>query len=324
MRTCAQCGRLFPEVGGAASQVCPHCGHEQADARSPLPAASARASPADAVGALSAGARLFARRWGHLLLAWSPALVVDILVVATIGVAVRAMGIDLSSNLTAGQAMQALGVALPPLLLSVAAKLFCWSLVARLTLDELAPGRRPAFRARAGGAFGLALLLTVVFAGGLLLLLVPFLFVFHWFLFAPAAYADGRSAGESMSASRVFAARHRTMGFSVVVLVLAVTISLGKDFLGGRAGAALGGEIGAFVAAYLPAVLSWLVSPLLAVLPAAFYALASEAEPVMASEAPRVERVKLSKCPRCAALVPVPEDDALVECAVCGHKGRVL
>ena len=331
VRTCPSCQRTFPEVEGVDVQQCPHCGHE---ARTRAPGAANTPAAVDPAGAAAHAFRFTGKRYVPLLLLWLPAGLVDLTgSLALVAYQVGASIPDDLTTLTLSQQMRFLGVALPIMVTVYAAKLAAWAGVAAYVGDSVDPrgGHAAALRGRGLQVMMLGFALALAYVAGLLLLVVPFLVFFHWFLFAPAALAEpGRSVGGALDASRRFAKERRTFGFTALVLfvlaglfiaylVLAVAFLSIADAFGGAS---------EYVAAALQALAAWLVSPLASVLPASFYWLAKQAptERPVDPAAPLADRFRTTKCPGCGTLVPYTATGQPVEvtCPVCGRTGKVL
>lgn len=312
MIACAACRRLFPEVAGAPSQQCPHCGHDQASTAEPVAAPAAPA--ADPVAAVAA-AWAHARRRYHVLLAlWLPALVLEVAAAYLLAAYEQSAGLGASGRYTTGEAMQYLGLALPLYLGVYTVKLASWSVVAAEAGGTLRAtiGRWPLLLVA-----GFVLVLT--YLAGFALLLVGFLVFFHWFLFVPAALADGeRSLAGAFERSRAFSREHRTAGFTALVLLLGVALVAVAGVLTFAMGAvgleALAGPLA-----------SWLASPFLALLPAAYWRIGKTAR-AAAPAATAPSRAGRTRCPRCATLVPYEPREGPVDvaCPTCGYAGRVL
>ncbi|HVM45700.1 MAG TPA: hypothetical protein VM582_07165, partial [Candidatus Thermoplasmatota archaeon] len=225
MMECARCGRLFPEVVGAPTQVCPHCEHEMA---TPAPAADARAPASgahvDPVGAIQLAARVARTDYWRLLLLWLPALALELLAAVAVAAYSSASGLPDPARMSTGQQMQYLGVALPLLILFFTARLATWTFASARILDVALGGRRLASARR---------LLAPALAGGLVLTLaymvgavfvVGFFVLLHWFLYVPAYLAQGLRVGAAFDRSRRFARERRTHGFSALASILLVGV----------------------------------------------------------------------------------------------------
>lgn len=309
---------MFAEVRGAPEQACPYCQHVSAtDVASP-PAPSPGSS-VDPVAALQLWARTARARYFALLAVWSPILALNVAVSFLV-----ARTIPDPADLTFVEGLQALGVVLPPLVLVGALEFAWWGVVARAAWGDATR----AF-ARLGPLFGLGLVLVLAYLAGFLLLVVPFLVFTHWFLHAPAALAEGRGVAGALQASRAFAAKRRTWGWTALVLLAWGTSTVIGFLVGGvlsRGLVALG--VGPPLASALgESLATWPLAPLVALLPAAYWRLASGAE--ASGGPPAVAGVALPRatttCPRCQTLIPVagegPEAD--VTCPTCGMRGRV-
>lgn len=318
MMECPSCLRLFPEVAGAPTQVCPHCGHE-ASSRG-RGAASVASDPA---GAARAAVQALRERY-HVLLAMALPLLAYDLAAAFLDARLQAAFLPDGAG-TTGQRMQYLGVALPLTFLGSTLQLAFWSVAGALVIDRLAGGARVrATLRRWPTLLGLGFVLTLVYVTGLLLLLVPFFVVAHWFLYAPAAVADGeRTITGAFESSRRFARARRTHGFTALVVMLWLAILLAALL----ADAMLAPRLGAIGPALGP-LLAWLTAPIVPAFPAAFWAVAARAPEVAppAPGAPAAERFRTTKCPRCGTLIPYTATGSAVEvtCPTCGRAGRVL
>ena len=340
VRTCPECGRRFPEVAGAGSQECPFCGHETPDAPRPAEPAEAPVPPdaearpiADPVGALAHAGGFVSRRYLRLLALWVPVLVMDVVVTLAL-VAYQAAHPETEdlARLSVDQGLALLGVVLPLLLLDLAVTFAAWAWVARLVLGE---GGHAGGEARApprvplGASLAVGGILTVALAGGLVLLLLPGLILFHMFLFAPAALAGGEGVGGAFDASRRFSKERQTAGFTALV-VLAAALLYAASFAIASFLARAAGTLGLpspYVLGVLEVLPSWFLSPLLPVLPASYWLLARRAEEAPARDArPSGPARATTKCPRCATLVPYTPTGAPVDvkCPRCGAAGRVL
>ena len=320
MRPCPRCGRVFPEVRGAPEQACPSCGHvfpsDAPPAGQAPPPAEARVDP---VAALGLAARTAVRRYPALLLAWAPLVLVDfgvgLLVERTLPADASALGVQAQLRL--------LGIVLPPLLLLGAAEMAGWGLV-----SAAAFGRARDVLPRLGALLLLGLLLTATFVAGFLLLVVPFFVFLHWFAYAPAALAEGRTVGQAFEASRAFAKQRRAYGFTVLI-VLAWLVAAGATFALAAALAPLLAGLGlgpAAVAALGGALAAWPFAPLVPLLPASYWRLASRAPAAetapKAAPGPRAT----TTCPKCGTLFPFERAGGPVDvtCPSCGNRGRVL
>lgn len=320
---CAHCGRLFPEVVGAPSQVCPHCGHEMDAAPSPAPEAATRPPHVDPVGAMELAAKIGRKRYGRLLLIWLPALLVEIGVGIAIDAYTNAAGIPADvASLSTGQQMQLLGVALPLTILLYSVRLATWTFTAACTLDAALGGSRlSGWRALLGPALLAGLVLTLVYSAGILLIVGTLVFL-HWFLYAPAQLAAGApTIGAAFDRSRRFARDHRTYGFTALIVLLGLVI-LVPYFVTD----AYGGWVGIVV----PALIAWIGGPIVPLLAASYVALSLQQ--TSAEGAPTEEKLpttrSTAKCPQCGTLIPYTANPAggpvEIVCPSCGQAGRVL
>lgn len=343
MLSCPSCGRAFPEVAGARTQVCPHCGHEGdspaglGPAAAPAPAAppalSGSAGLADPAAATAHAFRFFRSHYGRLLLLWTPTVLVDIVGALALNAYAHSTGIPEDPfQMSTSDQMRFLGVALPLFLVMYTVQLSLWAHVGSFVLRESgAGGASPSWRRLLPASLGLGLVLTFAYLAGLILLVVPFLIFFHWFLYAPAALAEKpRRASEAFDASRAFARERRTMGFTALVLLVWLGAALVSVVLAtlGLAAVEAAGLASTTATTLVGSLAAWLVMPLVPVLPASYWALASrEAAPrPVRAGAPAAERFRTTKCPKCATLVPYTATGSPVDvvCPVCGHAGRVL
>lgn len=331
MRTCPRCHRSFPGVENAPTQWCPHCGHEGDAESSARPLVSASPMRADPAAAAGHAFRFFGKHWGRLLALWFPAVLVDIAVALILRGYANAAGIPLDGGMSDGQRMGFLGVALPLYFASFTVKFALWSVIGAYVLDDAWGGARMrALRARVPAALGLGAVLTLAYLAGFLLLIVPFLFVFHWFVFAPVAFGDGKRVSEAFESSRAFARERRTFGFTALVLFLALGVLVIGFVLGAMAlrGLDAAGLRDGWWADAAGPVTGWFLAPLVALFPASYYALAQRepAPPVPSASAPAAERFRTTKCPQCATLIPYSATGEPVDvaCPVCGRTGRVL
>lgn len=311
MMECPSCLRLFPEVIGAPTQVCPHCQHEMATPGAPAAAPVRALPPPDPVGAIQHAWGVARRDYPRLLLLWGPAVALELLAGWLLGVYEGAANLPEDVLLmTTGQRMQWLGVALPLFVLLIAARLALWTGIAARVLGVGRLGPRawaPAFAA--------GLVLTVTYSAGVLLLLVGFFVFLHWFLYVPAMLArNPSSVSAAFEASRRFARERRTQGFTALILLVGSALLL-ATFLAG----ALGGMLGLLAGA----AVGWLVGPILPLLAASYVAVATDAP--TDAEPPRIARVTTS-CPKCATLIPYEPSGSPIQvvCPNCGHSGRVL
>lgn len=329
---CPACGRDVPEVLGAESQECPHCGEA-------ILAARQESARVDATAGAVAALRVARKAYGAALLLWVPALVVD--VAASMGISYYQASHGIPEDLagiTDAQRLAFVGVGAPILLATLLLKLMLFAPTAGLVIDRMDPRREAgsalAFAARAVfGTLTLALILLVLYLGGVVLALVGLVVFYHWFQFAPAAFADrAKGVGDALSASRRFAQERRAFGFTALsffALLLAIILDLVINAAGTRV-----------LDLVLPASWSdaivgslalWLVTPFLAILPAAYWTLATRAKPTDVSapiepDAPASARFRTTKCPQCGALIPYTATGAPVDvaCPVCGRAGKVL
>lgn len=320
MMECLHCGRLFPEVVGAPTQVCPHCSHEMdtlAPARAP-----ARAIPVDPVGAITLAARVARSQYHVFLLLFVPALLLEIGTGFAIERYVAATGIpDDTASLTTGDQMRLLGVALPLLILLYTVRLATWTFVAARVLDVAAGGARLArWRTLLAPALLAGFVLTLTFAAGAILLLVGFLVFLHWFVYAPAQLAAGANGvGLAFDRSRRFARDHRTAGFTALLVLVGLAV-LVPYFMAD----ALGGTL----AIVVPALINWIGGPLVPLLAASYVALTLRGSR-MPDEAPNAAAAPAratTKCPQCSALIPYTPTGSPVDvvCPSCGRAGKVL
>lgn len=331
MLTCPRCGRDFPQVEGARTQVCPHCGHEGDSPAATHAAPSVRADPA---GATAHGFRFFRRHYGRLLLLWTPTVLVDIL--GTIALAAYAASAGIPEDplqMTTSDRMRYLGVALPLFLAMYTVQLALWAHVGAFVLREsgAAPAEAPSPRRLLPASLALGLVLTLAYLAGFMLLIVPFLVFFHWFLYAPVALAEKpRRISQAFDASRAFARERRTLGFTALVLLVWLGAALASVALAALllAAAEAAGVSAVLLLAAIGPLAAWPFMPLVAVLPASYWALAGrepEAAPVR-PDAPAAERFRTTKCPACGTLIPYTATGQPVDvaCPVCGRAGRVL
>lgn len=310
-------------------------------------------APVDPASAAAAGWRTFTRHYPSMLAAWAPVALVQGVASLALVAYVAATGFPLEEFRLGGPQpprdamMRFLGVALPLLFVSSAASLVGWGLVARAVRRRLLP-EAPEARLQWAALVALAAALTLLYAAGLLLVLVGFLVLLHLYAFAPAAQVDRRlGPGEALEASRRFARDRRTHGFTALLVLaglgLIVASSLLASVLEGAAGAA--GLDRVWAGAITGPVASWLVMPLLPALPAAYWCLAQRlpqegaetaAPASSASGMPQAaasagaarpaERMRSTKCPQCGTLVPYTPTGRPVDvvCPTCGRAGRVL
>lgn len=331
VRTCVACARAFPEVDGAPEQVCPHCGATMPTGAA-RPSGVASSGAVDPAGAAAHAFRFTRAHYGPLLMLWVPALVVDLAgSLALVGYQ-ASQGLDDLTTLSLAEQLAYLGLAFPILLAVYGVRLAVWSLTAAYVADhEGASGRLAALRARLPAALGLGALLALTYLSGLVLLVVPFVVFYHWFLFAPAAFAtDAAGPGAALDASRRFARERRTLGFTALSLFVLGGVVLAWLILSSLA-LGLFGAVGwssAALDAVVMSLLAWLVAPIAGVLPASYYVLAQRAPAPVAVDpkAPPADRFRTTKCPGCGTLVPYTATGAPVEvaCPVCGRTGKVL
>lgn len=331
MRTCTKCGAEYPEVAGVDTQQCPHCGLETPTRARP----ALQAARADPAGAAALGLHLSRRHYGALLLLWIPALLVD--VAGSLALVAYQAAADIPENLYAlsiGEQMRFLGVALPVFVVIIGAKLAAMAVSSALVADALAPegGNRSllSMRGRSGGAMALGVALALAYLAGLVLLIVPFVIFFHWWLFAPAAYVERKGIGAALDASRRFARERKTFGFTALLLIVLAGLYIASSLasvvvlVSFEAAGVSSGYVNALVAT----LTTWLASPFFATLPAAYYFAAAKApqqSPIDPS-APPADRFRTTKCPGCGTLVPYTATGQPVDvvCPVCGRAGKVL
>lgn len=328
MIDCPACGRAFPAVEGATEQTCPHCGHEFGTfLKGDLPR-----PPADPAAAAAAGFRIFVKRYPSFLLLWLPVLLVDVAVELSLQAYGNRVGLPTDlAQVDAATALRYLGVGVPLYLAFYAVQLAFFAVIAAHVLDHAAgEGGTATLRAtlaKPGALLGLGLVLMLAYLGGLVLLIIGAVVFFHWYQFAPAALADRRrGVVDALQASRRFAKERRTFGFTALVLFVAFALAIVWAVLSAAGGAIFGGAPLARI--LVGALASWLLTPLVAILPAAYWAIAQHAPPPDpgAPQGPPAERFRTTKCPQCGTLVPYEASDGPVEvaCPVCGRKGKVL
>lgn len=325
MLDCAVCGRLFPEVRGAPTQVCPHCGHEAEGAAGVAvvradPSADDASMPADPVGAIQMAWRFARADYAFLLLLWLPALALELAIAyGTLAYETARGFAGEPASMTTGEQMEWLGVAVPLSLLLLTVRVGLWTFIAARVLDRALGGDRLArWRSLVGPAFAAGFVLVLTWLAGTLLLLVG-LFVFvHWFVYVPAMVANGKHGlGAAFEASRRFSRERRTQGFTALLLLLGGSVYAAWFALG-----ALPGWLGIVI----PALVSWALGPIVPLLASAYLALALRAPERTAAEESVAETRSTTRCPRCATLIPYapdPDGSAIV-CPSCGHAGRVL
>lgn len=308
---CPSCGRLYPEVVGAPTQVCPHCGHETGAQRRSRGRGVSPLAP-DPVGALQHAWGVVRRDHVKLLLIWLPAGLAEVASALALAAYERSTSIPADPlALTTGERMQWLGVALPLLILVMTLRLGLWTFVAARALGRPAP-----VRALAPLAFAAGFVLTLTYAAGLLFLIMGFFVFLHWFLYVPAHLARGARLGAAFEASRRFARERRTYGFTALVSVLGATILLVGVLAGGVTGSA-GILAGAAV--------GWILGPVVPLLAASYVAVASDVTlPAHASPSPTPRAA--TACPKCGTLIPYEPSGTPIQivCPSCGHAGRVL
>lgn len=322
MMECEGCGRLFPEVVGAPTQVCPHCQREMATAT------QARSStrgpiPVDPVGAITLAARTGAREYPRLLLIWLPALLFELAAGVAILAYEGALGLPADGTATTGENMQLLGVATPLLFLFFTIRLATWSFVSKRVL-EVVLGRPspPSWGKLVGPAFVSGFVLTLAYMAGALMLLVGYFIVLHWFAFVPTFVARGARLSAAFDESRRFAREHSTFGFTALVAMLLVGIYAGWY--------ALSVVLDGWIAEVAPALLLWITGPLVPLLAASYVALALKGSATRerpAATATSIVRAT-TKCPHCATLIPYTPSTTGgatdVVCPSCGRAGKVL
>jgi hypothetical protein len=334
---CPDCGRDVPEVLGAQTQECPHCGAEVA-IHEAMGAADG-SGVVDAAGAAAEAFRFARRHYGAVLLLWVPALVVDVAATLAISYYQSSHGLPQDvATATLAQQLALLGIALPLLFLTFVLKLALFAPVGGHVLDRTGatPPGRSALAATVRSPLrllALGLVLALLCTAGFFLLLVGLLVFYHWFQFAPVALADRQKGiGDAFDASRRFAKERRALGFTALsffVLLGVVAADQVLEWGGGRALAALG-LTGPWPEAIVGGVALWLVTPIMAILPAAYWALATRAPaqpaPAASGAATPALAFRTTKCPQCGTLIPYAATGAPVdvECPVCQRKGRVL
>lgn len=307
---CPACARVYPEVVGAPTQVCPHCGHE---APSTPAEGLARGAPApDPVGALEHAWRVVRRDHVKLLLIWLPATLAELAVAFTLRAYERSAGIPADASLlTTGESMQLLGVALPLQILVFTLRLALWTFIAARALDRPAP-----LATLAGPALAAGFVLTLTYFAGLLLALVGFFVFLHWFLYVPARIALGASGvGSAFEASRRFSRERRPYGFTALVSLVGATLFVLVLLAG-----SLDGTMGVLAAA----ALGWVTGPIVPLLAASFVAVSMGAGPEDA-RAPELSR-DATRCPQCGTLIPYAPSTSPIQlvCPSCGHAARLL
>lgn len=322
MLECPACRRLYPEVGGAPTQVCPHCQHE-ADvepdaAEAARAAAGARSSiPADPVGALQLAARVARRTYPRLLLLTLPAVVVYFAFTFGLGRYEASLGLSVDmATWTLSERMRYAGIALPGALLWSIAVFVSWAYVAARVLD-VAQGVSRVRHGFLGKALGGALVLTLTMLGVITL---------HWSMYTPAFLAQQPiSAGTAFDRSRRFANARRAFGFTALVFFVGF-VALLPFFFGG---ATLGGLLAA-------SLIGWSLAPAVPLLIASFVALSTgdvelgKLQPrdvrVEAKEEVTPQRVGRTSCPSCGTPISYTPTGFPVDvvCPSCGKAGRVL
>ncbi len=87
------------------------------------------------------------------------------------------------------------------------------------------------------GLIGASVLLTIVVSLGFMLCLVPGCLFCYWWLFTiPVLLIEGKGITDSLSASKDFAKKNETLGFTIVLILLVIVLS----FVGGAIGSAVG------------------------------------------------------------------------------------
>lgn len=334
MRKCGRCGRDFPEVRGADEQTCPHCG---AVTLTPQRAAQAPrvGRVADPVSALSLAFRIWVKHPFALLLLWIPAVLVNVAASLTLAAYAQANGFPTDPfAMTDAQRLEYLGVALPGAVAVFVIELALWGVVSAFVAST--EGDANALKKVGSRVLPLViggLLLTVALGAGLVLLVVPFFVFLHWFMFVPAALAEGKSVPEAFAASRQFARERMTFGFTALVVLVWVGIFVIDSVISALFGGVFGafGAEGGYANAISGALGMWALAPFLPLLPAAYWALAKQApvEGVAAPIAPDArpsERFRTTKCPQCGTLVPYSATGQPVDvvCPVCGRAGKVV
>lgn len=322
MIECEGCGRLFPEVVGAPTQVCPHCEREMQTTLQSR-AASRGPIPVDPVGAITLAARVARTEYLRFLLLFLPALALEIGIGFVLEAYASAEGLPTEVDaMSDGQRMQFLGVGVPLILLLYSVRMGLWTLVAARVLDVAVGGKRLSrWRELVAPALLMGFVLTLTFAAGVLLLVVGFLVFLHWFMYAPAQLAAGASGvGVAFDRSRRFARDQRTAGFTALVALVGLAVLVPyfmADTLGGT------------LAIVVPALINWVGGPLVPLLAASYVALALKAPSrELAPASPPVVGRSTTRCPQCAtpiAYTPSVSGGATdVVCPSCGRAGKVL
>ena len=319
---CEGCGRLFPEVVGAPTQVCPHCEREMATPT--LAPSSARGPiPVDPVGAITLAAQTSSREYPRLLLIWLPALLFELAAGVAILAYESALGLPTDGSATTGETMQLLGVATPLLFLFFTIRLATWSFVSKRVLEVVLGRSGPLSWAKLlGPALVSGFVLTLAYMAGALMLLLGYFIVLHWFAFVPTFVARGARLSTAFDESRRFAREHSTFGFTALVAMLLVGIYVGWY--------SFSVVLDGWMAEVLPALLLWMTGPLVPLLAASYVALALKGSAAPEKPAATVTSIvrTTTKCPHCATLIPytpkLTGGATDVVCPSCGRAGRVL
>lgn len=325
----------MPEVLGADTQECPHCGAEVASSTSAVPEPR---TMVDAAAGAAAALRVARTSYLAALLLWIPALVVD--VAASLGISYYQSSHGIPPDVAAiddAQRLELLGVGVPLLALTFLLKLALFAPTAGLVLDRMGVTREGSALASAArrvlAILALGAILLLLYVVGTLLALVGLIVLYHWFQFAPAAFADRRGGvTDALGASRRFAQERRAYGFTALsffALFAAIVLDLVLNAGGNMLMRALLPQD--WSDAIVGSVALWLVTPFLAILPAAYWGLATRAPappaaPDAEAPAPAPRALATTKCPQCATLIPYTPTGAPVDvtCPVCGRKGKVL
>ncbi|HVL47357.1 MAG TPA: hypothetical protein VM889_02240 [Candidatus Thermoplasmatota archaeon] len=343
MLDCPRCGGRVPEVHGAATQVCPACGHESSTPASPPEAEFHAENAVDPWTAVKAGLGAAARHYPKYLLFWLPmALLGTVVVLASATVPAPSPPAEGEAPDTAALVRYA-GVLVPLALVEELMFIAFFGASAVLTARALEDGREvrtsEAFEtlvkrlprllllgllvvAFVIGAAIPSLLVAALVANALgggpeiaflvaLLVLGPvYLWLASRLLFAPAAAAlSSRSAVASLRHGRDLAVAARTIGFALLVVLAWVAL-----FFAARAVSGFALETMRFATGFAPTPeavdvaalpFQWLAAPFVPAMVTAYYVLLVRPPPAPAGAASPVPRAARFRMTRCPACATV-------------------
>lgn len=144
--------------------------------------------------------------------------------------------------------------------------------------------------------------------------------IFHWFMFTPFVAALERvKPHRSLVESKLFAARNRTAGFTILLLIVGFVIAVANALTTTALAEGFPVEDRLTAREVMSGVFLWIATPLLAVMMATLYV--RMRTPVRLYESLRPQVV--TTCPSCRAPISfTPSGDAVhIKCGACGREG---